>query len=118
MPAPPVVTDEYVYRVAPDGKSAQAGLDLVRRGAFREPRRSADGALLEAGCQGSEPQPYSVHVDLSDPDRPKTGCTCPSYKHPCKHALGLLFLVARSPEAFEQTGAAADTPRRKKAAPL
>lgn len=31
-------------------------------------------------------------------------CSCPSRKVPCKHALGLLFLRAESPESFREAG--------------
>jgi uncharacterized Zn finger protein len=102
MSGPLSLTDEYVYRVAPDGKSVQAALGLVQRGAFHRLRMLAGGTRLEARCQDSDPKPYSVRVDLSDPRRPQMGCNCASPKHPCKHSLGLLFLAARSPEAFEQ----------------
>jgi uncharacterized protein (TIGR02996 family) len=99
-----VLNDEYLYRIAPDGKSVQAARDLVRRGAFRDPKMSAGGTAFEAACQGSEPKPYRVRVDLADPDRPRTSCTCISPKTPCKHALGLLVLAEQQPEAFTSSG--------------
>jgi uncharacterized protein (TIGR02996 family) len=122
MPGPVTLTDEFIYRIAPDGKSVKAALDLVQRGAFRSPRISADGARLQARCQGSEPRPYAVEVDLSDPEHPRTGCNCSSFKHPCKHALGLLFLAARSPGSFEGAAGKAKvtllgTPARQESAP-
>src|SRR4051812_10874226 len=95
------LTDEYIYRVAPDGKSALAGQELARSGAFSRAKMSAGGTALEALCQGSEPSPYAVRVDLSNPSRPQTGCPCFSRKRPCKHAVGLMFLAAHNPEAFE-----------------
>jgi uncharacterized protein (TIGR02996 family) len=101
VPDPITLTDEFIYRIAPDGKSATMALDLVQRGAFSSPRISPEGTRLQALCQGSESRPYAVEIDLSDPERPRTGCNCFSHKHPCKHALGLLFLAARSPESFE-----------------
>jgi uncharacterized protein (TIGR02996 family) len=101
MPEPLTLTDEFVYRIAPDGKSVKAALDLVQRGAFSSPRSSAAGTRLQALCQGSVPRPYAVEADLSDPRRPRTGCNCGSPKHPCKHALALLLLAARSPGLFE-----------------
>jgi uncharacterized protein (TIGR02996 family) len=112
------LTDEYVYRVAPDGKSTQAALDLLRRGAFRDLRMSAGGVRLEGFCQGSDPTPYQVQVDLTNLDKPWTGCNCVSRKHPCKHALGLMFLAARSPEAFAGGTAPAPRPRQRQAAPM
>jgi uncharacterized protein (TIGR02996 family) len=99
-----VINDEYIYRIAPDGKSVQAAQELVRRGAFRNPRISDDGNALEGKCQGSEPKPYTVRVDLADPDRPRTACNCVSPKRPCKHALGLLVLAAQRPEEFGHAG--------------
>jgi uncharacterized protein (TIGR02996 family) len=119
MAEPLTLTDEYVYRIAPDGKSAQSALELVARGAFRAAKMSDDGRRLDAQCEGSERTPYKVSVDLTQPKRPRTGCDCPSYKRPCKHALGLIFLAVRSPEVFELAGAAAEEGKGKKsAAPL
>ena len=46
-------------------------------------------------CQGSRSSPYEVAVDLAGP---AYRCSCPSRKNPCKHALGLLFLLATLPE--------------------
>ena len=42
-------------------------------------------------CEGSGANPYQVAVDIAGP---AYKCSCPSRKIPCKHALGLLFLVA------------------------
>jgi uncharacterized protein (TIGR02996 family) len=100
MSGPVTLTDEFVYRIAPDGKSIKAAQDLVQRGAFSSPRISSAGTRLQARCQGSAARPYAVEADLSDPRHPRTGCNCASPKHPCKHALGLLLLAARSPESF------------------
>jgi uncharacterized protein (TIGR02996 family) len=112
MADPVTLSEEYVYQIAPDGKSAQSAQELVRRGAFQAAKLSADGTRLDARCQGSEKTPYKVGVDLSDPDRPRTGCDCGSFKRPCKHALGLILLAVRSPEAFERAGAPA-APQKK-----
>jgi uncharacterized protein (TIGR02996 family) len=105
MAEPVELSDEYVYRVAPDGKSVQAAEKLLKSSAYRNPKRSEDGTRLEALCKGSEPRPYAVRVDLTDPNKPRTGCNCMSMKHPCKHALGLMLLAGRSPELFGGTAA-------------
>jgi uncharacterized protein (TIGR02996 family) len=118
MPGPLELTDEYVYRIAPDGKSTKAALQLLDRNAFRNARMSEDGTRLEALCQGRDPRPYAVRVDLEDPERPRVGCTCVSPKHPCKHALGLLFLVVRSPETFAGSAAGGSGRKRKQPAML
>jgi uncharacterized protein (TIGR02996 family) len=113
MPRPDFLTEEYVYRIAPDGKSTQAALKLLGKNAFRNPKWSADGLQLKAQCQGSERTPYKVQVDLGDSAQPQTGCTCDSFKRPCKHALGLLFLAIRSPELFTQGTAAKPSSARQ-----
>jgi uncharacterized protein (TIGR02996 family) len=97
MTGPEALSEELVYRIAPNGKAAQAGLDLAERGAFSHARISPDRTWLGASCQGSERRPYAVQVDLRDPARVAASCTCPSYQHPCKHALGLLMLAVRFP---------------------
>jgi uncharacterized protein (TIGR02996 family) len=97
------LTEEWVYEVAPNAKAAQAGLDLVRKDRFSVPQWSADRTWLTARCQGSEPEPYRVRVDLLGEFRPETECTCSSYQQPCKHALGLMLLAIRRPELFTET---------------
>ena len=83
------LTAEQVRTLAPDATAARAGESLG------SPRRwSAAGRSDEAAwglCQGSGSTPYQVAVDLAGP---AYKCSCPSRKIPCKHALGLLFLVA------------------------
>ncbi len=118
MTAPEPLSEELIYRIAPNGKAAQAGADLAERGAYSHARISPDRTWLGASCQGSERNPYLVQVDLRDPTRVAASCTCPSYQHPCKHALGLLMLAVRFPAQFETAepsaaakGAAAVEPR-------
>jgi uncharacterized protein (TIGR02996 family) len=118
MSEPVAVTDEYVYQIAPDGKSTQAAQDLLRKNAFRQLRVSADGTRLEGLCQGSEPQPYAVVVNLKNLDQPQTSCPCGSWKRPCKHALGLLFIASRSPGAFEQAGPSGTRRADRPSAPM
>ena len=43
--------------------------------------------------RGSGREPYRVALDLAG--GPAWTCSCPSRKQPCKHALGLLLLLAR-----------------------
>ena len=110
MSAAETLSEELVYRIAPNGKAAQAGLDLAQRGAFSAARISPDRTWLGASCQGSERDPYTVQIDLRDPMRVAASCTCPSYQHPCKHALGLLMLAVRFPGQFETAEPAAPRP--------
>jgi uncharacterized protein (TIGR02996 family) len=112
------LTEEYVQRIAPDGKSVQAAQALLREEAFSGARMSLDGRLLVAHCKGSGTDPYSVRFDLADPERPLAGCTCPSRKDPCKHALGLLLLAARCPEVIERTASLSASGAAARPAPL
>ena len=90
MPAkltPP--SPEQIRTLAPDGAAAQAGQ------ALGTPRRWSDAGRNESAawglCQGSGSAPYQVVVDLAGP---AYKCSCPSRKTPCKHSLGLLFLLS------------------------
>ncbi len=95
------LTEELIFRLAPDGKSTKAARELVKGNAFREPAISTDGTHLEALCQGSEGQPYRVRGDLSGGEA-SFSCTCSSFKYPCKHALGLLFLALEARDRFAE----------------
>jgi hypothetical protein len=86
------LTVEQVAGLAPDSASLNAG-----RGLAGERRWSGLGRSERAVwglCQGSGSKPYQTQVDL---EGPRFRCSCPSRKVPCKHALGLLLLVAGSP---------------------
>lgn len=101
------LTVEAVFQIAVDAKGAQAGLKLVREGRYGDLLVSGDRKQLRARCQGSEPQPYDVHVDLTNVRLPAMGpygiqeqCNCASFKRPCKHALGLLLAFVEAPKKF------------------
>jgi Family of unknown function (DUF5691)/SWIM zinc finger len=85
------LTPEQVRTLAPDAAAARSGE------ALGSPKRwTAAGRTDVAAwglCQGSGSTPYQVAVDIAGP---AYKCSCPSRKIPCKHALGLLFLVADS----------------------
>jgi hypothetical protein len=97
------LTADQVVALASDAVSLGAG-----RGLASERRWSGlgqSGQALWGLCQGSGSRPYQTQVDLSGP---AFRCSCPSRKFPCKHALGLLLLAARSPGALP----ASDPPER------
>lgn len=75
--------------LAPDQNSEVAGRKLAVPGPWSEV--GWQPPLLWGDCQGSGKSPYHIAIDTSGP---KYECTCPSYKFPCKHVLGLLFLWA------------------------
>ena len=112
-------TAREVLGFAPDSRSARAARALATTWPW-----SGTGATTELAwgtCQGSAPAPYHTCVTLA---LPSFSCTCPSRKHPCKHALGLLLLwaggqvpAAAEPPAWVQRQAAAKAERvaRKRA---
>ena len=87
MLTPP--TAEQVRTLAPDAAAARAGEELASPKRWPLTGRSETAAW--GLCQGSGSSPYQVAVDLAGP---AYRCSCPSRKIPCKHALGLLFVLA------------------------
>jgi hypothetical protein len=89
-----VWTRDDVLRLAPDAGSAKSGQDLG------QPRKwvslGHDGVALWGECQGSGAKPYRVQVELAEP---AFKCSCPSRKFPCKHGLGLMLILATTPDA-------------------
>jgi hypothetical protein len=83
------LTAEQIRTLAPDGSAARSGE------ALGSPRRWTGAGRSDVAawglCQGSGSTPYQVAVDLANL---AYKCSCPSRKIPCKHGLGLLFLVA------------------------
>src|SRR5215472_6863951 len=80
---------EQVLAMAPDAAAAKAGQGqavLVRWPTLGHDERAAWGE-----CQGSGAAPYRCQAALADG---ATRCSCPSRKLPCKHAIGLLLLLA------------------------
>lgn len=89
------LTTEQVTGLAPDPGAAKNGQSLAVERKWTEYGRHGDG--LWGLCQGSGSKPYQVRIDLSGP---AYKCSCPSFKTPCKHSLGLMFLYAGKPALF------------------
>ena len=81
-------TTEKVRALAPDGRSARAGLALADGPKWSEQAQGHDGSVtfLWAQCQGSAKTPYEIIIEL---EGPASRCSCPSRKTPCK--LGALL---------------------------
>ncbi len=88
-------TAEQVLALAPDPASAKAGRDLATVRKWVTLARDERAAWGE--CQGSGSKPYQTRIDLAEP---AFGCSCPSRKFPCKHALGLFLLLVQRPGDF------------------
>ena len=83
-------TVEQVAAVAPSPRSVAAAEPLADVG--RWSALGGDERALWGRCRGSGAEPYDTSVDHVEV---AWRCTCPSRKHPCKHALALLLLWVR-----------------------
>jgi hypothetical protein len=94
---------EQVLAVAPSPKSVAAAEPLA------VPQRwsgaGADERAVWGRCRGSGAEPYETTVDHVGV---AWRCTCPSRRHPCKHALALLLLWSRGqvPDGAAPSGVA------------
>jgi hypothetical protein len=84
-------TEDYVRNLVTDAGTLKDGQKLAQPGKWISTGRSAAAAWGLA--QGSAREPYKVCIELSDA---ATKCSCPSRKFPCKHAVGLMFLLAQN----------------------
>lgn len=84
------LTEDQVSQLAPDGSSLKAGKDLANERKWLN--YQSNERVLWGEVQGSGKDPYRTQIDLQNT---AFKCSCPSRKFPCKHGLGLLFLVAR-----------------------
>ncbi len=87
-------TDQQISEFAPDSKSMLAARKVAKPGKW--PELGSDAEYLWGRCQGSSQ--YVVFVNVDDME---SGCSCPSQKYPCKHAIALLMLAQQNavPEA-------------------
>src|SRR5689334_22440648 len=78
-----------VEQLAPDAAAIKAAHGVAKPASWKNLGRAEH--LLWGECQGSGANPYQVRIDLDDG---ASKCSCPSRKFPCKHALGLLMMLA------------------------
>ncbi|MEU5690998.1 SWIM zinc finger family protein [Actinosynnema sp. NPDC020468] len=83
---------QAVLELAPDSGVAGAATKLAGSSGWSGLGR--DPEALWGFCKGSGRTPYAVVVDLGDR---AAKCSCPSRKFPCKHAVALQLVDARSP---------------------
>ncbi|MFB7516901.1 SWIM zinc finger family protein [Streptomyces sp. NPDC056144] len=93
-------TAEQVLTLAPDEASRSAGSRLGTAGPWTSTGHG--GGAVWGLCGGDGPRRYETVVDTGVP---AYGCSCPSRKSPCKHALGLLLL-----QATDESAVTAGTP--------
>ena len=86
-----------IEALAPDQASLAAGVKLAKPGAWAVLGIDEASGLAWGECQGSGASPYKVILGLGDGGYK---CTCPSRKFPCKHAIGLMLLIANADAAL------------------
>lgn len=91
-------TKQRVLDLAPDAASVKAGQGQAQLKKWVTLGRSEQALWGEV--QGSGKKPYQTQVDL---DEPAFKCSCPSRKFPCKHALGLMLVLAEHAIADAET---------------
>lgn len=91
---------EKIMVVAPDPKAAKTSKKLAVPAKWQN--LGHDDYCAWGEYQGSGSQPYQVKADLLRLEKGEVGiaCTCPSRKQPCKHAVGLLFMMVDHIESF------------------
>lgn len=94
------LTEQQVLSLAPDTSSIKAGKAQASLSKWLELKQS--DAAIWGKIQGSGKKPYQVQIDKKDF---ATKCSCPSRKFPCKHALGLLLILANSPQEVKDSEA-------------
>jgi SWIM zinc finger len=91
-------TDTTLRALAPDPETEKRGSQLAR------PDKWSSLGMIENAiwglCQGSGSKPYQCVVDLN---APAYKCSCPSFKFPCKHSLGLMMLFVNQEKLFSET---------------
>jgi hypothetical protein len=83
-------TPEQVLLLAPDRGAAAAATSAADPAAWSA--AGCDDEAVWGQYIATTAEPYEVAVDLSGP---AYRCSCPSWKVPCKHCLGLLLLLAQ-----------------------
>lgn len=91
-----LIAIEKVEAMAPDLASLSAAIK-IKSSAWQLSAIDNTREFVWGECQGSGSTPYRVCLQLSDLGYK---CTCPSRKFPCKHSLGLMLLLAKSPQTF------------------
>lgn len=86
----PTWNEAFIQNLVTDSGSLRDAEKLVRSNAFSG--LGCDARAAWGLAQGSGKTPYQVSIDLNDA---ATKCSCPSRKFPCKHAVGLMLLLAR-----------------------
>jgi hypothetical protein len=81
------ISESDLRRMAPDASALAKGRELAKPKLW--PTLGRDDSTYWGTCRGSDL--YEVYVQVPSLTN---GCSCPSGKRPCKHAIGLAILIA------------------------
>ncbi len=87
---------DKIEALAPDQASLTAAVK-IKQSSWPMLATSVDNTFVWGECQGSGSTPYRTCLHMPDLGYK---CSCPSRKFPCKHALSLMLVLAKAPQAF------------------
>ena len=90
-------TTQQILSFSPDAGIAQRGQELATIRNWRNLQGNENAVWGE--CKSSGASYYLVAIDVKGP---RFKCNCPS-KKPCKHAIGLMLLVANNSDVIQVT---------------
>ena len=96
-------TEQQVETLAPDTSSLKAGKGLSNASGWLE--KNFNQRVLWGEIKGSGSKPYRTQIDLQNI---AFKCSCPSFKFPCKHGIGLMLAFAKQQDVFTQTNSEPD----------
>lgn len=91
-------TEQQIETLAPDSSSLKAGKGLSNANVWLI--KQFNDRVLWGEIKGSGSKPYRTQIDLQNI---AFKCSCPSFKFPCKHGIGLMLAFAKQPDGFSQT---------------
>jgi SWIM zinc finger len=91
-------TEQQVETLAPDASSLKAGKGLSNPSGWLV--KQFNERVLWGEIKGSGSKPYRSQVDVQNI---AFKCSCPSFKFPCKHGIGLMLAFAKQKNVFEET---------------
>lgn len=93
-------TSNQILSFAPDQFVAEAARRVAFPASWLNLSQQTDTAAVWGEYLENQQQTQHAIIDLMGPT---FYCTCPSYKFPCKHVVGLFLLLAEQPNSFTET---------------
>jgi hypothetical protein len=103
----PEWTTKQIIQLAPDTVSAQTGRQLAHQNDAAWELRASDGSSAWALYKKAGKEPYQIKIDLVKIRKGEPGwhCNCDADLSPCKHILGLLYVMIKTPAKLSEAKA-------------